>query len=193
MAQHRHCGDLLSSVVTSCYLPQCGAKGVGTHDREDSNACGDIRCARRFGCRDGARRAGGRCGRDAVTGDPSVVLLTLGRQDKVTWEESTQGITTRRNDCRAVEFADSPELLVVSPIGGQLGEVKDGLGVQGPNDGSGEPCGRIEDGEGYVRRKSVPTLPANTCPRFTPIFVSSSRSESRICCAARRKRPSSSC
>lgn len=76
-------------------------------------------------------------------GGTSVVLLTLGKRDQVTWNGLTQGITTRNNDCLAVSFAPTPQLLVVSAIGGELGEVKDGLGVRGPNDGSGEPCGRV--------------------------------------------------
>jgi hypothetical protein len=84
----------------------------------------------------------------AASGDSSVVLLTLGRSDEVTWEGATQGITTRNNNCLVVDLADNPEILVVTAIGGQLGHVKDGLGVKGAGDGSGEPCGRVEsDGE----------------------------------------------
>jgi hypothetical protein len=92
--------------------------------------------------------AAGSHGETLVDGsEPSVVLLTLGSQDHVKWEGLTQGITTRRNDCLAVSFAESPQLLVVSAIGGQLGEVRDGLGVAGPQDGSGEPCGRVSPGQ----------------------------------------------
>ncbi|MEX0863878.1 MAG: hypothetical protein WD269_03285 [Acidimicrobiia bacterium] len=83
-------------------------------------------------------------GDPVLGGDPSVVLLTLGRPDEVTWDGDTQTISTRNNDCLVVDFADIPEILVVSAIGGQLGQVKDGLGVKSPGDGSGEPCGRVE-------------------------------------------------
>ncbi|HEX9762974.1 MAG TPA: hypothetical protein VGA97_07745, partial [Acidimicrobiia bacterium] len=85
----------------------------------------------------------------AINGDPSVILLTLGRPDEVTWGDDTQSISTRNNDCLVVDFADPPEILVVTGIGGQLGQVKDGLGVKSAGDGSGEPCGRVEaeDGE----------------------------------------------
>lgn len=85
-----------------------------------------------------------------LTGDASYVLLTLGNKDHVTWTGDTtltQEINTKKNDCLAVDFEEEPDLLGVGASGGELGEVKDGLGVQGPSDGSGEPCGRVEDSE----------------------------------------------
>ena len=80
--------------------------------------------------------------------EPSVVLLTLGSTDRVKWMTDIQAITSR-NKCTPVTFAASPEILKVAAIGGQLGLVKDGLGVKSTNDGTGEPCGRVEaeDGE----------------------------------------------
>ena len=81
-------------------------------------------------------------------GDPSVVLMTFGNQDRVTWSGQTQDITSKSNDCLSVSFASTPELLDVSAIGGELGFVKDGLGVKSAGDGSGEPCGRIEAANG---------------------------------------------
>jgi hypothetical protein len=83
-------------------------------------------------------------GSPAPAGEPSVVLLTLGNQDEVTWSGNTQPITSKTNRCLSVQFASSPDLLDVSPIGGDLGLVKDGLGVKSVSDGTGEPCGRIE-------------------------------------------------
>lgn len=84
-------------------------------------------------------------GGDPVTsGSASVIELKLGNQDKVTWLDESQSISTRRNDCTLVSFGTDPQLLVVSAFGGVLGEVKDGLGVQSPSDGAGEPCGRVE-------------------------------------------------
>jgi hypothetical protein len=88
--------------------------------------------------------AGSHGGDAVVSGDPSVVYLTLGRSDEVTWGDDTQSIATRNNNCLVVDFAETPEILVVSADGGQLGQVKDGLGVKSPSDGSGEPCGRVE-------------------------------------------------
>ncbi|HEX6220496.1 MAG TPA: hypothetical protein VF115_05345, partial [Acidimicrobiia bacterium] len=79
-----------------------------------------------------------------TSGVESVVLLTMGKQDNVTWSGQTQSISTSKNDCTAVQFASTPELLKLTPIGGALGEVKDGFGIQSPTDGSGEPCGRAE-------------------------------------------------
>lgn len=83
-----------------------------------------------------------------TSGDESIVYLTFGNgpNDAVTWEDSTQNITTKKNDCLAVDFddPDGADLLNVTPHGGELGEVKDGLGVKSPGDGSGEPCGRVE-------------------------------------------------
>lgn len=79
-----------------------------------------------------------------VAGAPSIVYLTLGKQDKVTWTSEVQSISTKKNDCTAVSFGSSPQLLSVSAGGGVLGEVKDGLGVLSPSDGSGEPCGRVD-------------------------------------------------
>ncbi|MGH8923267.1 MAG: hypothetical protein ACRDWA_01280 [Acidimicrobiia bacterium] len=95
----------------------------------------------------GGLAAGSHSGSAATDGDPSVVLLTLGQTDQVTWMTDTQAITSK-NNC-SVTFAAAPEILRVTPIGGQLGLVKDGLGVKSSKDGSGEPCGRVEaeDGE----------------------------------------------
>ncbi len=92
--------------------------------------------------------AGLASGADA-NGDPSIVLLTLGSTDQVTWMTDTQAITTKGNKCTPVTFAASPEILEVTATGGELGIVKDGLGVKSSNDGAGDPCGRVEaeDGE----------------------------------------------
>lgn len=79
--------------------------------------------------------------------DGSVILLTMGPRDRVTWEGLSQGITTSNNDCLVATFAASPQILEVSAIGGQLGHVKDGFGVRGPGDGAGEPCGRVTPGQ----------------------------------------------
>lgn len=76
-----------------------------------------------------------------------MILLTMGRTDRVTWEDLTQGITTRNNDCLVADFASDPQILDVTAGGGQLGHVKDGFGVMGPSDGAGEPCGRVTPGE----------------------------------------------
>lgn len=91
---------------------------------------------------------------DPITsGEESIVYLELGSgsNDFVEWQSQFQDITTKNNDCLAVSFddPDGPALLAVNPFGGQLGEVKDSLGVKSPADGSGEPCGRVEaeDGE----------------------------------------------
>lgn len=80
-------------------------------------------------------------------GDPSVVLLTLGAKDEVSWQGQKQAITTSRKTCTAVAFAASPALLSVTAIGGVLGEVKDGLGVKSGKDGNGASCGRVDFGE----------------------------------------------
>ena len=82
---------------------------------------------------------------DSTFGDPSVVLLTLGSVDRVTWMSETQSITGR-NNC-SVTFGGS-DLLDFVPTAGQLGFVRDGLGVKSSGDGTGEPCGRIEASDG---------------------------------------------
>lgn len=79
-------------------------------------------------------------------GDASVILLTLGKDDVITWESLSQGITTSNTDCQVVDFGGD-QILTLTAIGGALGHVKDGFGVLGPNDGSGEPCGRVTPGE----------------------------------------------
>lgn len=87
-----------------------------------------------------------------IVGNTSVVLLNLGETDNVTGLDQTQSITTRRNKCTPVTFGTSPELLTVTPIGGDLGIVKDGLGVKSQGDGNSGPCGQAEadDGEGIA-------------------------------------------
>lgn len=82
---------------------------------------------------------------DSTFGDPSVVLLTLGSVDRVTWMSETQTITGR-NNC-SVTFGGS-DLLDFGASGGQVGFVKDGLGVKSSGDGTGEPCGRVEASDG---------------------------------------------
>lgn len=82
---------------------------------------------------------------DSTFGDPSVVLLTLGSVDRVTWMSETQTITGR-NNC-SVTFGGS-DLLDFTPTGGQVGFVRDGLGVKSSGDGTGEPCGRVEASDG---------------------------------------------
>lgn len=95
-------------------------------------------------------------GGDPVTGgSASVVELKLGRQDRVTWGSETQSISTQRNDCTAVSFGTDPQLLVVTPFGGVLGQVRDGLGVLSPSDGAGEPCGRVEFSAGEAISASL--------------------------------------
>lgn len=88
----------------------------------------------------------------AAAGDASIVHLTFGNgpNDRVTWGDATQDITTKNNDCLSVSFddPDGADLLNVDAIGGQLGEVKNGLGVKSANDGAGEPCGRVEADDG---------------------------------------------
>lgn len=80
-------------------------------------------------------------------GDPSVILLTMGRTDQVTWDDLTQAITTKNNDCLVAGFAGDPQILDVTAAGGALGHVKDGFGVFSALDGAGEPCGRVTPGE----------------------------------------------
>ena len=81
------------------------------------------------------------------SGDPSVVLLTLGSVDQVTWMGTTQAITTGTK-CAPVTFASSRHILRATGIGGNLGLVKDGLGVRGSNDGFGDSCGQVEAADG---------------------------------------------
>lgn len=76
--------------------------------------------------------------------DSSVVLLTLGYHDEVSWEGNIQNISSKHNKCLSVSFGTDPELLDVTPIGGALGLYKDGLGVKSRRDGYGSPCGRVE-------------------------------------------------
>lgn len=92
--------------------------------------------------------AAGSHGETSVSGGaPSVILLTLGRTDAISWQSlQPQRIATSNNDCLVVNF-NGPEILEITPGGGALGHVKDGFGVMGPNDGSGEPCGRVTPGE----------------------------------------------
>ena len=82
---------------------------------------------------------------DTTSGDPSVVLLTLGSVDRVTWISETQTISGK-NNC-TVTFAGA-DLLDFSAVGGQLGFIKDGFGVKSSGDGTGEPCGRVEASDG---------------------------------------------
>ena len=96
--------------------------------------------------------SGSHDGPPVIVGNTSVVLLNLGDTDNVTWTDQTQTITTARNKCTPVTFGTSPELLSVTPIGGDLGIVKDGLGIQSQGDGNSGPCGQAEaeDGEGIA-------------------------------------------
>jgi hypothetical protein len=76
----------------------------------------------------------------------------LGSTDNVTWSVdqtvvATQGITTSNTNCLAVDFADNPSLLSVTAIGGQLGEVKNSIGVKSNKDGFGESCGRVDSSQ----------------------------------------------
>ena len=81
-----------------------------------------------------------------TSGEPSIVYLTLGSVDRITWTSASETISGR-NNC-SVTFGGS-DLLDLSPTGGQLGFVRDGFGVKSTGDGTGEPCGRVEatDGE----------------------------------------------
>jgi hypothetical protein len=90
--------------------------------------------------------AGSHDGSSPTTGDPSVVSLALGATDQVTWMSTTPQTISGRNNC-TVTFGGS-QLLVFTPTGGQLGLVKDGLGVKSTGDGTGEPCGRVEASDG---------------------------------------------
>jgi hypothetical protein len=89
--------------------------------------------------------AGSHDGSSITTGGTSVVSLTLGTTDRVTWTSETQTISGK-NNC-TVTFGGS-QLLVFTPGGGQLGFVKDGFGVKSTGDGTGEPCGRVEASDG---------------------------------------------
>ena len=89
---------------------------------------------------------------DAAVGASSVVLLTLGSTDQITWEGETQAITIR-NNCTVVFGSSNPDLnadlLDITPnAGNSLGGVKDGFGVKSRGDGTGEPCGRVEADDG---------------------------------------------
>ncbi|MGH8959307.1 MAG: hypothetical protein ACRDVK_11625, partial [Acidimicrobiia bacterium] len=96
--------------------------------------------------------AGSHSGSTVTNGDPSVVLLTLGGTDQVTWMSETQTISGK-NNC-TVPFGGS-DLLDFTPVAGQLGFVKDGFGVKSSGDGSGEPCGRIEASDGEALSVSL--------------------------------------
>jgi hypothetical protein len=90
--------------------------------------------------------AGSHDGGPIASGETSVVSLALGATDQVTWMSTTPQTITGRNNC-TVTFGGS-QLLVFTPSGGQLGLVKDGLGVKSTGDGTGEPCGRVEASDG---------------------------------------------
>ncbi len=107
-------------------------------------------------------------------GPPSYLRLRLGNQDNVTWHDSTgtlatQNITTKKNNCLGIVFGSS--LLVATPIGGQLGEVKDSIGVKSASDGSGEPCGRIESDDGEQLSLKLGTSPALSGRLMTAVDV----------------------
>ena len=89
--------------------------------------------------------AGSHDGSTTTFGDPSVILLTLGTKDEVRWPNGAQNITIRNNNC---SVTIPTGILNITPIGGQLGAVKDGLGVKSSMDGTGEPCGRVEASDG---------------------------------------------
>lgn len=80
-----------------------------------------------------------------ITGDSSVVLLTLGAIDEITWEAETQSVDLR-NNC-SIRFGSDPELLSIVGVPGALGHNKDGLGVR-TGGSRGEPCGRTEADNG---------------------------------------------
>jgi hypothetical protein len=89
--------------------------------------------------------AGSHDGSTTTFGDPSVILLTLGTKDEVRWPNGAQNITIRNNNCTVTVPTG---ILNITPTGGQLGAVKDGLGVKSSMDGTGEPCGRVEASDG---------------------------------------------
>ena len=96
--------------------------------------------------------AGSHEGDPPVIGAGSVVLLNLGSVDNVTWDGPdgavTQSISTHRTKCTPVIFGSDPQLLDVSAGGGDLGIVKDGLGVKSQGDGNSGPCGLAEAADG---------------------------------------------
>lgn len=96
--------------------------------------------------------AGSHDGSTATSGEPSVVLLTLGATDRVAWMSETQTIAGK-NNC-TVTFGGS-DLLDLTPTGGQLGLVRDGFGVKSSGDGTGEPCGRVEASDGEALSVSL--------------------------------------
>ena len=101
----------------------------------------------------GGLAAGSHGGPPVIVGNSSVVLLNLGDTDNVTWmDQEPQTISTHRNKCTPVTFGTSPQFLEVTAIGGDLGIVKDGLGVKSHGDGNSGPCGQAEadDGEGIA-------------------------------------------
>ena len=91
--------------------------------------------------------AGGATEPPPAFADAGVLELELGRADQFTWDGNVETISSRRNDCTAVTVGggnNDADLVEITALGGALGFVKDGFGVQGPSDGSGEPCGRMD-------------------------------------------------
>lgn len=97
---------------------------------------------------------------DEILGSSSVMLLTMGQQDHVSLTGfSNQSIATRRNDCTWINGRFGSTLLRATPTGGPLGETKDGIGVQGSGDGSGENCGRVEGSDEKITLTLGTSLP----------------------------------
>lgn len=84
---------------------------------------------------------------DPSTGDPSWLLLTLGKTDEITWTadgSAVQTIKTRNNDCFFIEFGGTDLLTIDAPGDELLGHVKDGFGAELASGSSGDPCGKAE-------------------------------------------------
>ena len=87
-----------------------------------------------------------------TTGDSTLVYLTLGSTDRVTWMAETQTFSVR-NNCSVTPGGS--DILDLTTVGGQLGFVRDGFGVKSTGDGTGEPCGRVEANDGEALSVSL--------------------------------------